>query len=162
MSADLKKRPAYLIGLIERRARAAAEEHRLRMILKDFGRDLAAARRRVQSYDLAIKDYNPKLDPAVIEPVYTPRTGPRGKLTGCMLALLEANRGKWLSNTEIAAHAERELGLVFHSFAARNRWKHNSVAKQLREWYAEGKIERAADDEIVSQFTEAGVRWRLK
>jgi hypothetical protein len=48
MSGRMKKRTSYLVGLIENRARAAAEELRLRAVLTDLGKELAKAKRRVQ------------------------------------------------------------------------------------------------------------------
>jgi hypothetical protein len=69
MNPDMKKRSSFLKALIERRARAAAEEDRIRTILKELGKDLAAAKKMTTSCDLLIRDYNPTYDGATIKTI---------------------------------------------------------------------------------------------
>ena len=160
MRAEVKKRPAYLIGLIENRARAAAEEQRIRMVLKDLGRQLAHAKRRVQAYDLALKDYNPALDGSKIKAVAAHRTGPRGNLRKAIEETLAAASDTWLTTAEITGEVQRRLGLHFHTGEARRRWAHNSLAKQLKRLVTEGLVDRTTDPAATGS-TWVGARWRL-
>lgn len=161
MRADVKKRPTYLVALIENRARAANEEERLRMVLRDLGKELAHAKRRVQAYDLAIKDYNPLLDASAIKSVNACRTGKRGNLSKAVDEVLDQNAGTWLSTAEITAAVEQKLGMHFHSADARARWSHNSVGKQLKKRVRQGFAERMADDDAAT-VSGVGARWRRK
>lgn len=162
MKPTVKKRSSYLKALVERRARAAAEEERLLISVQALGRELAAAKRLKLSCDMLIRDYDPTLDGKRIAAVRPPVhfAGRRGELTKAVGAVLDENKGCWLTTMEIAVRVAKRCRIVIRSKEAMHEWSHNSVAKQLKKLMNKGEVERLLDEDAATTWGVS--RWRLK
>lgn len=160
MPRDVNKTPSYLKGLAERRARAAADIERLERLQRQLANELEAARRVQLSCDTLIRDFNPELDPGVIQPVRATKGkyGGYGKLAATALAVVRSASPAAVSTAEIALCVEGALELEFASLKERRKWFQNVLRRALYDHSKEGIIERI--DELCDE-NDRSSRWRL-
>jgi hypothetical protein len=150
--STVKKLPSYLKGLVETRARSAGDIERLEQLRTLLDEELAAARKRLESADTLIRDFNPLLDPTLIEPVRgrKPRTG---KVREAVAQVLDAAAPADLPTPEIAFRVAEQIQIRFHSMADFRKWAKNCINRELHRRWTAGLAER-------QQTPGQETRWR--
>ncbi|MFO1414912.1 MAG: hypothetical protein U1F10_13580 [Burkholderiales bacterium] len=153
----MKKTSSYLKGLAERRARLAAEILRLERLQVDIDGSLQAARKKLESCDLLIRDFDDRLDPKVIQPIRATagRYGPRGALRNAAMAAARAASPQPISAIEIAHYVRAVLNLEFPTPAERTRWFKNSLRPALQKLGEDGVLVRLPDGD--DQYDRSGI-----
>lgn len=153
----MTKLPSYLKGLVESRARSAGDIERLEQLRALLEEELVAARKRLDSADVLIREYSPLLDPTAIAPVQRRkgRYGAHGNLKETLVQVLEEAAPKSLPTMEVAFRAAMALQVKFETVEVHRQWAMNSVHPQLRRLMLDGVIER-----IQGESRGHETRWR--
>ncbi len=154
----MTKLPSYLKGLVESRARSAGDIERLEQLRALIDEELAAARKRLDSADVLIREYSPLLDPTAIAPVQRRkgRYGAHGSLKETLVQVLEDASPQSLPTMEVAFRAAMALQVKFETVDIHRQWAMNSVHPQLRRLMLDGVIER-----IQGESRGHETRWRV-
>lgn len=149
----MKKLPSYLKGLVETRARSASDLERLEQLRARIDEEIAAVRTRLAAADTLIVEFNPLVDPTLIEPVRGRR--PRvGKVREVIEELLVAAAPESLPTPEIAFLVAERIQIRFATVAEYRTWAYNCVNRALYKMWEAGKVDRM-------QTTGQATRWKL-
>lgn len=143
----MRKTPAYLKGLAETRARAAADVLRYQQIIDEVTVSLTEAQAEVDACDTLIRKFDDRLDPTQIEPVahWKGRYGKRGALREAVAALICDRAPEPITTVEIGWQIQRKFDISFCHRKERSEWMANSIGNCLKTLVAAGIIERCAD-----------------
>lgn len=157
----MKKIPSYLKGLVETRARAAADIERLRRTAGEVAAELEMAENNLAAADRLIVLFDPTLRPAKIPSIKAQgqRYGMRGALIAALRAYLASHAEEGVTTLELATAMKAWFDLDFRTAKAESRWVKHSIANRLRKWVKEGLVERMHDARDPSV---AVGRWRWK
>lgn len=154
----MKKTPSYLKGLAETRARLAGDVARHERLLGEISERLGQARRELEACDLLIRRFDERLDPQKIAPIRPWRyLKKRGVLREAIIAILKDSAPSAVTTREIGWELQIRLGLGFETAAEYSKWLHDSVARQLKCFVVERRVERLHD--ALTPTSEVG-RWR--
>ncbi len=128
-------------GLVESRARSAGDIERLEQLRALIDEEIAAARKRLESADVLIHDFNPLLDPGQIEPVRS-RQGRYGKVKEAFCQVVLDAAPEALPTPEIAFRVADMLQIRFLTAADYRKWAKNAINRDLHRKWTEGAVER--------------------
>jgi hypothetical protein len=158
--SEMKKTPSYLKGLAETRARLAGDVERHERLLGEISEKLGQARRELEACDLLIRRFDGRLDPQKIAPIRPWRySKKRGVLRDAIVAILKDSAPNPLTTHEIGWELQIRLALSFETPIEYSKWLHGSVARQLKCFVVEERVERLHDP--LTPTSEVG-RWRWK
>jgi len=154
----MKKTPSYLKGLAETRARLAGDVERHERLLGEISEKLGQARRELEACDLLIRRFDGRLDPQKIPPIRPWRyQQKRGVLRDTITVILKDRAPNTVTTHEIGWELQMRLGLSFETAVEYSKWLHGSVARQLKCFVVEKRVERLHDP--LTPTSEVG-RWR--
>lgn len=162
MEQEVKKTPAALKWLAEKRARLASE------VVEAEGRESAAVaeatslRADLAAIDRSMAVHSPGIDVLGIEAVHAwaGNYGRRGALTLSLARILQSERDQeWVSAPAIASAVIKEFELVFDYPEERGRWYDNSFRSCLRRLVIDGHVEQRSYDQQGGQRRSY---WRWK
>jgi hypothetical protein len=161
LTYEARRTPAFLAGLIDRRARADSQVQRLTAMLVDLQAELTEAHAHLEACDALLKSDYAGVEVAQVRAIngWMGRHGKRGVIAATIRKFLADAGPDGVTTSELGAHLAGMLGLEFASPAARKKWMRNSVAVRLRELRAIGEVE-ALHDACV-ELGKVG-HWRLR
>lgn len=137
----MKKLPSYLKGLVESRVRSAGDLERLERLRDRIDEQIAEARKRLEAADTLIVDFNPVVDPSLIEPVHGRR--PRvGTVKEVIDQVLRDAAPRALPTPEIAFEVAERIKIRFSTLGEYREWSVNCVYRALHKKWGAGKVER--------------------
>ncbi len=155
---ETKKTPSYLKGLAETRALLAGDVERYERLIHEIQENLALARRELEGCDLLIRRFDGCLDPLKIPPFRPWRyQQKRGVLRDTIIAVVRERAPNAVTTHEIGWELQMRLELSFETAAEDSKWLHDSVARQLKCFVVERRVERLHDP--LTPTSEVG-RWR--
>ena len=155
----MKNTPSALKWLAEKRARVAHDLEQTERIAADVAKRLGSLRLDLDALDRAVRIHDPSVDPSAIAPVngWKGHYGKRGALKETVRSILMGHYGEWLATDNIEVLVCLKLNITFESPSERKRWYDNSFRRILKNFVAEGLIERRHDPE---EFTREVGYWR--
>lgn len=143
----MRKTPAYLKGLAERRARAAGDVERLERLLERLRGELEQARNLMTSCDALIRDFDPELNPHLIQPIRATkgRHAGYGAVLDAVLAAVKLAAPRPASSAEVSLYVQAVLKIQFESEQHYETWFHNALTRALRKLAARGELTRVPD-----------------
>lgn len=143
MYALMKRLSSAVRQLAVRLARPRDEAARLEALSDDYAARAQVVRAHIDAISQLLPTFDARVNPAQVEPVDArSRHGKRGTFKGALLALLEANKARWLTTSEVAYSLQVRLNVQFDDAAAENRWRMNLLRPWLRELSKAGILER--------------------
>lgn len=161
LNYQARRTPSFLVGLVDRRARADGQVQRLAAMLTDIRLELAKAIEHRHACDALLRSYYAGIEASEFQPIqgWMGRYGKRGGLAEAILRFLAAAGSAGATTSEVGTHLAGLFGLDFACPNDRKKWQKNSVGPRLRALTANGDVEPLHDP--GTELGKVG-RWRLK